>query len=272
MTIFESITLGAVQGITEFLPVSSSGHLQLAKEILGVTISDNLTFDIALHAGTVCSTILIFWTEIVDILKGVFKFDSGKGLNEQQKFALKIAISLIPIAVVGLFAKQYIEEILNSPQNILIVGIMLLITALLLLLAHKTPITRGKGKDITYRDSFIIGLAQAAAVMPGISRSGATIATGIILGKERAKVAQFSFLMVLIPILGNTLLDIIKGGGTIQIEGLSTTTIAIGFLTAFIVGAAACKAMIEVVKRGKLLYFAIYCAIAGAISIVTYFI
>ncbi|MFI3328794.1 MAG: undecaprenyl-diphosphate phosphatase [Rikenellaceae bacterium] len=267
MTIFESITLGAVQGITEFLPVSSSGHLQLAKELMGVTLTDNLTFDVALHAGTVCSTILILWSEIWDIVKGFFNFSK---LNEAHRFVIKIVISMIPVAIVGFTCKSYIERILNSQQNILVVGVMLLLTALLLLFAHRTPVEKGAGKAITYRDAFIIGLSQAAAVMPGLSRSGTTIATGIMLGRDRAAVAQFSFIMVLAPIIGNTLLDLIKGGGAIEIAGVSSTAIAAGFISSFIVGAAACKAMIEIVKRRKLIYFAIYCATAGVISITAY--
>ncbi len=269
MTIFESITLGAVQGITEFLPVSSSGHLQLAKELMGVTLSDNLTFDVALHAGTVLSTIVVLWSEIWGVIKGFFNFSS---LNESHKFVLKILISMLPVAIVGFTCKSFIEQILNSQYNILVVGIMLLVTALLLLFAHRTPVEKGAGSEISYRDAFIIGLAQAAAVMPGLSRSGSTIATGIMLGKDRSKVAQFSFIMVLVPIIGNTLLDLIKGGGAIKIAGVSSMAIAAGFISSFVVGALACKAMIEIVKRGKLIYFAAYCALAGVVSIVAYII
>ncbi len=285
MTILESISLGAVQGVTEFLPVSSSGHLQLAKELMGVTLSDNLTFDVALHAGTVCSTVLILWRELWSILKGFFNFSH---INDAHRFVLKIIISMIPVAIVGFTCKSFIEKILNSQQNILVVGVMLLITAILLLFAHRTKIdditkdagdkssTNKKnieeGREITYKDAFVIGVAQAAAVMPGLSRSGSTIATGILLGNDRAKIAQFSFIMVLAPIIGNTLLDLIKGGGAIKIAGVSSSVITAGFISSFVVGAVACKAMIEIVKRRKLIYFAAYCAVVGVVSIITYYV
>jgi undecaprenyl-diphosphatase len=262
MTTLQSIILGIVQGLTEFLPVSSSGHLCLAREIMGVELAENLTFDIALHAATVLSTIVVLWREIWRILKGAFRF-SGK-INDEQSYILKIVISMIPIGVVGFSLKEYIDRVGDEPW---LVGIMLLVTALLLTFAYKAK-PRQK-EDISYRDAFIIGLAQACATLPGLSRSGTTIATGLLLGNKKDSVAQFSFLMVLPPILGNALLDILKGdfGGDVE-----TLPLIAGFVAAFVTGCLACKFMIEIVKRGKLVWFAIYCALAGAVAIATYFI
>ncbi len=262
MSILQAIILGIVQGITEFLPVSSSGHLQLARELLGVHLTENLTFDVALHCGTVCSTIVILWREVWDILRGLFTTKWG----ESHTYVAKIVVSMIPVAIVGFSFKDDIERLLASDYNLMIVGVMLLITSLLLWFAYKSS-ARGEGREITFKDSLIIGIAQAMAVMPGLSRSGSTIATGILLGDDRQKIAKFSFLMVLVPILGNTLLDLIKGGGEIEVAGVSTTAMVAGFLSSFVVGSIACKAMIEIVKRGKLIYFAIYCAIVGLLSI-----
>ncbi len=261
MSIIQAIILGVVQGIAEFLPVSSSGHLQLVKELLGVHMTENLTFDVVLHCGTVCSTFLILWSDIWAILKGLFARQWG----ESHTYVAKILLSMIPVAIVGFCFKDHLDAMLESDYNLLIVGAMLLFTAALLSFAYFTPLR--EGRDISYRDSFIIGLSQAMAVMPGLSRSGTTIATGILLGDDRSKVAKFSFLMVLIPILGNTFLDLIKGGGEISIEGVSGAALFAGFFASFVVGAMACRAMIEIVKRGKLIYFAIYCAIVGALSL-----
>ncbi len=269
MSIIDAIILGAVQGITEFLPVSSSGHLQLAKELLGVELTDNLTFDVALHAGTVCSTLLILWSEVARIFKGLF----SRHYNESQAYVVKIIISMIPVAVVGFTLKDSIDEMLNSNYALLVVGVMLLLTAALLSFAYSRSKSEDSdgGRPITYRDAFVIGLAQAMAVMPGLSRSGSTIGMGLILSNNRSAVANFSFLMVLVPILGNTLLDLIKGGGAIVVEGVSSVAMLSGFLAAFVVGALACRAMIEIVKRGKLIYFAIYCAVVGAFTIGAWF-
>ena len=260
MTTLQAIILGIVQGLTEFLPVSSSGHLQLAREVMGVNIAENLTFDIALHAATVLSTIVILWHEVWRLVKGLF----SRTFNEEQAYVLKIVISMVPIGIVGIFFMDYIEEAFSST---LVVGIMLLVTALLLTFAYKA---KPRQKDaISYRDAFIIGLAQAVATIPGLSRSGTTIATGLLLGNKKESVAQFSFLMVLPPILGNALLDIVKGefGG-----GVETLPLMAGFVTAFVVGCLACKFMIEIVKRGKLIWFALYCAVVGAVAIITRFI
>lgn len=233
----------------------------LASEILNTDLSaaDDLTFSLTLHAATVLSTVVILWREIWKILRGLF----SRHFNEEQAYALKIILSMIPVGIVGFCFMDYLEQAFSS---IFVVGIMLLITALLLTFAYKAK-PRQKA-TISYRDAFIIGLAQAAATMPGLSRSGSTIATGLLLGNKKESVAQFSFLMVLPPILGNALLDIIKGdfGGDVELLPLVS-----GFLAAFITGCLACKFMLEIVKRGKLIWFAIYCAIAGTIAIITYF-
>ncbi len=264
MTTLQAIILGIVQGLTEFLPVSSSGHLMLASEILNTDLSaaDDLTFSLTLHAATVLSTIVVLWREVWRILKGAFVF-SGK-INDEQAYIIKIVISMIPVGIVGFCLMDYIEAAFSS---VLVVGVMLLVTALLLTFAYKAK-PRQKS-EISYRDAFIIGIAQACATMPGLSRSGTTIATGLLLGNKKEAVAQFSFLMVLPPILGNALLDIIKGefGG-----GVELLPLVAGFVTAFVTGALACKFMLEIVKRGKLIWFAVYCALAGLVAIVSYFI
>ncbi|MBR5807159.1 MAG: undecaprenyl-diphosphate phosphatase [Alistipes sp.] len=262
MTTLQSIILGIVQGLTEFLPVSSSGHLMLASEILGTDLSaaDDLTFSLTLHAATVLSTIVILWREVARLFRGVF----SRTFNEEQSYVLKIVISMIPVGIVGLLFKDYLEAAFSS---VLVVGVMLLVTAVLLTFAYKA---KPRQKDtISYRDAFIIGVAQACATMPGLSRSGSTIATGLLLGNKKESVAQFSFLMVLPPILGNALLDIIKGefGGGVELVPLMA-----GFVVAFVTGCLACKFMIEMVKRGKLIWFAAYCAVVGAVAVVTYFI
>lgn len=262
MTTLQSIILGIVQGLTEFLPVSSSGHLMLASEILGTDLSaaDDLTFSLTLHAATVLSTIVILWREVARLFKGVF----SRTFNEEQYYVLKIVISMIPVGIVGLLFKDYLEAAFSS---VLVVGVMLLVTAVLLTFAYTA---KPRQKDtISYRDAFIIGVAQACATMPGLSRSGSTIATGLLLGNKKESVAQFSFLMVLPPILGNALLDIIKGefGGGVELVPLMA-----GFVAAFVTGCLACKFMIEMVKRGKLIWFAAYCAVVGAVAVVTYFI
>lgn len=257
MDTLQAVILGIIQGLTEFLPVSSSGHLQLANELLGTNLNpeSDLTFSLTLHAATVLSTIVILWAEIWKLIKGVF----SKSFTEEQAYVLKIVISMIPIGIVGLFFKDYIEQAFST---IVVVGVMLLCTAALLTFAYYAK-PRQK-ESISYRDAFIIGLSQAVAVLPGLSRSGTTIATGLLLGNKKENLAQFSFLMVLPPILGNALLDIVKGdfGG-----GVDTVPLVAGFLAAFITGCIACRWMIDIVKRGKLIWFAIYCAIAGVVAL-----
>ena len=264
MEIVESIILGAVQGLTEFLPVSSSGHLQIAKELLGVEIEDNLAFDITLHAATVLSTFVVLWSEIWRILKGLFT----PHINDEKRYILKLIISMIPIGIVGFTVKDHIDVMLSSSYIMLIVGGMLICTSLLLSFAYYA---RPRQKEsISYRDAFIIGISQSIAAMPGLSRSGTTIATGILLGNNKGAVATFSFLMVLAPILGETLLSVVKDGFTL--EGVSSAALAAGFIASFVVGCLACKYMINIVKRGKLIWFAIYCAVAGAVALASYFI
>lgn len=262
MEVFESIILGAVQGLTEFLPVSSSGHLQLAKEPLGVELEENLTFDVAAHAATVLSTIVVLWGEIWWLIKGLF----SRGMNPEKSYFLKLVLSMIPIGIVGLLLKDHIDAMLASNYIMVVVGAMLLLTATLLAFAYYA---KPRQKDtISYRDAFIIGLSQAVASMPGLSRSGTTIATGLLLGNRKEIVATFSFLMVLAPIMGQTLLDVVDGG--FSIAGVSATALIAGFVTAFIVGCLACRFMINIVKRGKLIWFAIYCAVVGLIAIGSY--
>ncbi len=263
MNIIEAIILGIVQGITEILPVSSSGHLQIVKALMGVELEENIAFDLALHAGTVCSTILVLWSEIAKILKGVF----ARPLNQEQSYVLKIALSMIPVAIVGFTLEDSLNEMLSSPYILIVVGSMLLFTAILL--AYATYAKPRAKADISFLDAFVIGVAQAVAVMPGISRSGATIATGLILGDKKESVAQFSFLMVLVPILGKAFLSLI--GGDAVWESVGVASMAAGFLASFIVGVLACKFMIDIIKRGKLIWFAYYCLIAAIFSYVLYF-
>ena len=259
MSIIEAIILGVVQGLTEFLPVSSSGHLQIAKALLGVEIEENLVFDVTLHAATVLSTIVIFWGEIKRLLTGII----SRHFNEEQAYVLKLIISMIPIGIVGFAFKDYINALLDSPYILVIVGAMLLLTAALLSFAYYA---RPRQKEtISYRDAFIIGLSQALASMPGLSRSGTTIATGILLGNKKSAVAQFSFLMVLAPILGEMLLEVI--GGEMVFSSIGTLPLVCGFLSSFIVGCLACKFMIGIVNKGKLIWFAVYCALAGIVAI-----
>ena len=259
---FEALLLGILQGLTEYLPVSSSGHLAIGSALFGIEGEDNLTFTIAVHVATVLSTLVILWKEIDWIFRGLFKFE----LNDETKYVINIIVSMIPIGIVGVFFKDYVEEIFGS--GLLIVGCMLLLTALLLTFSYYAK-PRLK-ENISLKDAFIIGLAQACAVLPGLSRSGTTIATGLLLGDNKAKLAQFSFLMVIPPILGEALLDgmkIVKGAaeGTSDISVLS---LVVGFVAAFVSGCLACKWMINIVKKGKLIYFAVYCAIAGIVTIV----
>ena len=263
MTIVESIILGAVQGLTEFLPVSSSGHLQIAKALLGVEIEENLAFDVTLHAATVLSTIVILWPEVKRLIVGVF----SRHFNAEQAYVLKLILSMIPIGIVGFAFKDYINAMLESPYILTIVGAMLLLTATLLAFAYYAR-PRQK-EEISYRDAFIIGIGQAIAAMPGLSRSGTTIATGLLLGNKKESMAQFSFLMVLAPILGEMFLNILDG--EVAFASIGIVPMLAGFISAFVVGCLACKFMINIVNRGKLIWFAVYCAAAGVVAIVSNF-
>ena len=262
MDTIEAIILGIVQGLTEFLPVSSSGHLQIAKALMGVEIEQNLLFDVTLHAATVLSTIVVLWSEVARLLRGLF----SRRFNEEQAYVLKLLLSMIPIGIVGFTLKDRLDALLESPAILLVVGCMLLVTAVLLAFAYYAK-PRQKAQ-LSYRDAFLIGVAQAVAALPGLSRSGSTIATGLLLGNKKAAVAQFSFLMVLAPILGETLLQATSGDLT---AGIAAGPLIAGFLASFITGCLACKFMIEVVKRGKLIWFAVYCTVAGLVSITSYF-
>ena len=264
MEYLESIILGIVQGLTEFLPVSSSGHLQIAKELLGVEIEENLTFDVTLHAATVLSTIVVLRKQIWDLVRGLLRFER----NSQTEYIAKIVLSMIPIGIVGFAFKDQLNAMLSSSVIMLIVGEMLLVTAALLIFAARAK--EREKSELSWRDAWIIGCAQAVAAMPGLSRSGTTIATGLLLGNKREVVAQFSFLMVLPPILGEALLDVIKSAGETAATGISAGVMAAGFVAAFVTGCLACKFMLGIVRRGKLTWFAIYCAVAGAIAIMSY--
>lgn len=263
MTAIEAIILGAVQGLTEFLPVSSSGHLQIAKALLGVRIEENLAFDVTLHAATVLSTLVVLWPEVKRLLFGLF----SRRFNDEQAYVLKIAVSMIPIGIVGFALKDHIDTMLDSPYILTIVGAMLLLTSVLLAFAYYA---RPRLKEtISCRDAFIIGIAQAVAAMPGLSRSGSTIATGLLLGNRKEAVARFSFLMVLAPIIGQTLLDVLDAGG-LPAAGIGALPLAAGFVASFVTGCLACKFMLGIVRRGRLIWFALYCAAAGTAAILSY--
>ena len=249
--------MGIVQGLTEYLPVSSSGHLAIISNFFGIDGEESLMFTVAVHVATVLSTLVILWSEIDWILKGLFKFK----MNDETKYALNILVSMIPIGIVGLFFKDRVEEAFGS--GLLVVGVMLIVTAVLLIFSYYAK-PRPK-EHISLWDAFVIGVAQACAVMPGLSRSGSTIATGLMLGNKKESLAQFSFLMVIPPILGEALLDVLKAfKGEAVMGDIGVFPLCVGFLAAFLSGCFACKLMISIVKKGKLLYFGIYCAIVGA--------
>ena len=262
MTWIEALFLGLIQGFTEYLPVSSSGHLAIGQALFGMNDgADNLMFTVAIHVATILSTIVILWSEIDWILKGLFKFK----LNDETKYVLNIIVSMIPVGVVGLLFKDQVEEFFGS--GLLLVGCCLLITAALLTFSYYAK-PRQK-EHISMKDAFIIGLAQAVAVLPGVSRSGSTIATGLMLGNKKESLAQFSFLMVIPPILGEALLDVMKMiKGEDVMGGIEALPLMVGFVSAFLAGCVACKWMINIVKRGKLIYFGVYCAIIGVITII----
>ena len=257
----QALILGLIQGLTEYLPVSSSGHLAIGQHLFGLNDSDNLMFTVLVHVATILSTFVILWSEIDWIVRGLFKFK----MNDETKYFINILISMIPVAIVGFFFKDYVEEVFGS--GLLIVGIMLLVTAALLSFSYYAK-PRIK-QNISWKDALIIGVAQACAVMPGLSRSGSTIATGLLLGNKKESLAQFSFLMVIPPILGEALLDTMKMvKGEDVFGGITALPLIVGFLAAFISGCIACKWMINIVKRGKLIYFGIYCAIVGIVTII----
>ena len=279
---FEAILLGLVQGLTEFLPVSSSGHLVIGREVLGMEASDDLAFEVIVHAATVLSTIVVFRKQILDLLKGFFcglkglKVERRGGsvalvCNDQTDYLLKICISMIPIFIVGMFFKDHVESLFGSITG---VGIALLVTAVLLFFSD---LASGKGlalasksgqpekayrNGISYWQALAVGIGQAFAVAPGLSRSGTTISTGLICGVKREVMAQFSFLMVLVPILGEAFLEVV-GGGFAE-SSIGALPLLLGFVSAFLSGLLACKVMIALVKKAKLRWFALYCALAAA--------
>lgn len=266
MDALQAFILGMVQGLTEYLPVSSSGHLTIGQYFFGVT-EDNLIFTIVVHVATVFSTLFILREEVAWLISGCWtSIKNGFQWNEEMKYMSLILLSMIPVGIVGLFFKDFVEEIFGS--GLFIVGCMLLLTSALLAFSYYAK-PRVK-EQLSYKDAFIIGLSQACAVMPGLSRSGTTIATGLLLGNKKEKLAQFSFLMVIPPILGEALLDCIKvakDGFESVAGGISPVALIIGFVSAFVFGCLACKWMLDIVKKGKLIYFSIYCAIVGVLVI-----
>lgn len=257
----EALILGLIQGLTEYLPVSSSGHLAIGAALFGIEGEENLAFTIVVHVATVFSTLVVLWKEISWIFKGLFKWQ----MNDETRYVLNIIVSMIPVGIVGVFFKDEVEAIFGS--GLFVVGCCLLLTALLLTFSYYYK-PRQK-PTISIRDAFIIGLAQACAVLPGLSRSGSTIATGLLLGNDKSKLAQFSFLMVMPPILGQALLDGIALAQGQNIAGdIPASSLLVGFLAAFVSGCLACKWMINIVKKGKLIYFAIYCALAGLATLI----
>ena len=267
MSWWEALLLGIIQGLTEFLPVSSSGHLEIGQAVLGTAGEENLTFAVVVHAATVLATIVILWKEIAQLFRGTFYTLQW---NQEKDYVAKILVSMVPVFIVGMFFKDEVESFFGN--GLLLVGVCLIVTAALLYFSEwlsKRLAAKGReGHEVTYRDAFLIGVAQMCAVLPGLSRSGTTIATGLLCGVKKECVAQFSFLMVLIPILGEAFLDLIdlmKGELT---SNLGLVPMLVGFVAAFLTGCFACKFMINIVRRQKLVYFAIYCLCIGAFAII----
>ncbi len=276
MNNWEALILGLVQGLTEFLPVSSSGHLMIGRNLLGVEVTEDLMFEVVVHAATVLSTIVVFRHQIFSILKEFFRFRYNDGMD----YVLKIALSMLPVFVVGVFFKDYVTELFTSMT---VVGSALLVTALLLLLSDNFDALKARfsckkcaraacgsasapRNGLSYGQAFVVGLSQAIAVLPGLSRSGTTISVGLLSGVPRAVVAQFSFLMVLVPILGESFLGLV--GGEMASSQVGVSALIVGFCAAFISGLFACKVMIALVKRARLSWFALYCAIVGALTLI----
>lgn len=277
---FEALILGVIQGLTEFLPVSSSGHLVIGRELLGVEASEDLAFELIVHAATVLSTIVVFRKQIWDLLTGFFRFRDKAAapgtfrLNDQADYVLKIAVSMIPIFIVGVFFKDFVESLFGS---LLSVGLALAVTAILLMLSDivgkRREVSGGTQSTarngISWWQAIVVGIGQAFAALPGLSRSGTTIATGLICGVRRDVMAQFSFLMVLVPILGEAFLQLV--GGELASSSVGWLPLAIGFVSAFISGVFACKVMIALVKRARLSWFALYCGIVSLIILISSF-
>ena len=261
MSWIEAIILGLVQGLTEFLPVSSSGHLAIGKALFGIETSD-LSFEVVVHAATVLATIVVFWKDIVKLLQGLFKFQ----LNPETRYILLLVLSMVPVFVVGMFFKDYVEDIFGS--GLLVVGVALIVTALLLFLSETLAARRGgEGSQMKWKSALWMGLAQAVAVIPGLSRSGSTIATGLLCGVKKEEVTRFSFLMVLVPILGEAFLDV--AGGDFAASSVGVLPLILGFVAAFLSGLFACRVMIAMVKKAQLKWFALYCVLVGLACLVS---
>lgn len=270
MNWLDALILGIVQGLSEYLPISSSGHLEIFREILGIDLPSDqiLEFDVMVHAATVCSTIVVMWKLFSKLCRSFFTFK----MDNNFFYVCKILLSCIPVGIVGVFFKDTVEEFFGGSLHL--VGVCLIVTACLLAFAHYSARIYGEsrikhgGRDITWLDAFVIGCAQAVAVLPGLSRSGTTIATGIIIGDNKSKVASFSFLMVILPILGEMLLDI-KDMVTEPAAGASVAALpmVVGFVSAFVVGCAACSWMLSLVKKGKLVWFSLYCVAMGIVCL-----
>ncbi|MFO7852269.1 MAG: undecaprenyl-diphosphate phosphatase [Bacteroidota bacterium] len=258
MNLLEAIILGIIQGLTEFLPVSSSGHLEIGKYLFDIEAQSSFAYSVAVHGATVLSTLLVFRKEVASLTRGTLKFR----MNSETHYVLKIIVSMVPVVIVGLFFEDEVASLFNG--NIIFVGSMLLVTAGLLIVSS---VMKDRRKEINYFHAFIIGIAQAFAVLPGISRSGATISTGLMLGNKKENLARFSFLMILIPIIGANILKLIRGDFSAD-SSVGPLAIIAGFIAAFITGYIACRWMINIVKRGKLYWFGIYCLIIGSIAII----
>lgn len=261
MSSLEAIILGLIQGLTEFLPVSSSGHLAIGKALFGIETAD-LSFEVAVHAATVLATIVVFWKDILSLFKGLFKWQ----MNSETRYILLIFLSMIPVFIVGMFFKDSVESLFGS--GLLVVGSALLVTALLLFLSETLTARRsGEGQKVSWKSALWMGLAQAVAVIPGLSRSGSTIAAGLLSGVSKQEVTRFSFLMVLIPILGEAFLDVV--GGDFAASSVGVLQLVLGFIAAFVSGLFACRFMIAMVRKARLKWFALYCVLVGAACIVS---
>ena len=261
MDLLQAVLLGLIQGLTEFLPVSSSGHIELGKALFGIEGEVTLAFTIVVHGATVLSTLVVFRKDILGLFRGALKFE----WNNETQYVAKLLVSMIPVAIVGIFFKDLVEAFFGD-GNVAFVGFMLLITSFLLFLTYFYKPNKYKTGEVTFVKALVVGIAQAFAVLPGISRSGSTIATGLLLGIDKEKITMFSFLMVIIPILGENFLELIKGYSSFS-SNVDTLSLFAGFLSAFLSGLFACKLMIKIVKNSKLIYFAIYTLIVGVVAI-----
>lgn len=257
MSWFEALILGIIQGVTEFLPISSSGHLEIGKALFGIDTGAGLEFTLAVHGATVLSTIVVFRQELLTIADGVLRFR----YNAETRYFLMLLVSMIPVGLTGIFLKDQIESLFTG--RLILVGFMLFVTACLLFLTGRF---RDRGREIGFTDAFIIGIAQAVAVIPGISRSGATISAGMMLGIRRDRIAAFSFIMVLLPVIGANILEVAGSSGSFGSTGL--TAIATGFLSAFFSGLVACRIMINIVRRSRMWWFSVYCLLVGLIAVI----